>query len=158
MKILYYLFLIIFFPGKFIFKSTKDVIKKEFETNKQLLSAYPNKQLPSEKESEFRKGIEESTKLLRKAIIKSFSTIITTMVLAIGIGSSLRFLSVAIHPRVVNVIQFFSACLFFVSVWGKLDWEIQTFGGNTLPEVLNKKWSNYLFLSATFILILSYFL
>lgn len=158
MKILYYLFLILFFPSKFISKSTKDVIKKEFETNKQLLSAYPNRQLPREKENEFRKGIENSTELVRKAIIKSFSAIIITMGLAISIGSFLKFLSVAVHPRIVNVIQLFSACLFFVSVWGKLDWEIQTFGGNTLPEIVNKKWSSYLFLSATFILILSYFL
>lgn len=158
MKILYYLFLIIFFPSKFISKSTKDVIKKEFETNKQLLSAYPNRQLPREKESEFRRGIEVSTELLRKAIIKSFSAIIITMSLAIGVGSFLKFLNVAVHPRIANGIQLFSACLFFVSVWGKLDWEIQTFGGDTLPEILNKKWSNYLFLSATFILILSYFL
>lgn len=158
MKILFYLFLMIFFPSKFISKSTKDTIKKEFETNKQLVSAYPDRQLPREKENEFKKGIENSTKLVREAIIKSFSVIIITMGLAITIGSFLRFLSVAIHPRIIIVIQLFSACLFFVSVWGKLDWEIQTFSGNTLPEIVNKKWSNYLFLSATFILILSYFL
>jgi len=158
MKILYYLFLIIFFPTKFVSKSTKDVIKKEFETNKQLLSAYPDRILPPTRESEFKKQMEESTKLIRNTIIKSFLAIIITMGFAIGIGSFLKFLNVAIHQRIVIVIQLFSACLFFVSVWGKLDWEIQTFGGNTLPEILNKKWSNYLFLSATFILILSYFL
>jgi len=158
MKILYYLFLIIFFQSKFISKSTKDAIKKEFESNKQLLSAYPDRQLLRERENEFKKGVEDSTKLLREAIIKSFSVIIITMGLAIALGFFLKFLGVAINQRIVNVIQLFSACLFFVSVWGKLDWEIQTCGGNTLPEIVNKKWSNYLFLSATFILILSYFL
>lgn len=152
------MFLIIFFPNKFISISAKDAIKKEFETNKELLSIYLTRQLPPERESELRKNIEESTKLLRKAIIKSFLVIFIMMCLAISISFFLKFLGVVVHPRIVNVIQLFSAYLFFVSVWAKLDWRIQTWSGDTLPEIVNKKWANYLFLIATFILTLSYFL
>ncbi|MCM8774386.1 MAG: hypothetical protein NC820_06610 [Candidatus Omnitrophica bacterium] len=127
MNILFYLFLIIFFPNKFISMATRDAIKKEFDTNKELLSTYPNKQLPPERESEFKKSIEESIKILRSEIIKAFLTIIATMSLAIVIGSILKLLGVAIHPRIVKVIQLLSACLFFVSVWGKLDGKFKLF-------------------------------
>lgn len=158
MKIFYYLFLIIFFPRKFTSDSTKDVIRKEFESNKELLSSFPNRQLPQSRENELRESMEDIAKLLRAAIIKSFCTIVITMGLAVIIGFLSNLFQIAIHKRIVNLIRLFSACLLFVSVWGKLESEIQSSAGDTLPEMLNKKWSKYLFLSGNFLLILSYFL
>lgn len=158
MKNLFLLALLILIPRKFFEIATNDVVKKEFKSNKQLLENYPDQKLPQEKRLEFFRQIENSSLKLRTSIINSFKSIAIVVLSAFLLAKFLNFLGVPASKEIINLLRLISICLIFWSVWGKLGWEIQTWDGETLPEMINKNWSKSLYLSGVFIGILTCYL
>ncbi len=158
MKNLFWFLLLIFVPLKFQEIATDDVIKKEFKSNTQLLEQYPNKKLPPEKRQAFYKEIKESSSKVRKAIIQSFFALATVILCAIILAKLLKSLCPAIPEQFIDALRLTSISLIFWSVWGKLGLEIQTYAGDTLPEIININWTKTLYLSGVFLAVMSYFL
>ncbi len=152
------MFYFIFNSGKFIEIATEESIKSEFESNKELSKAYPNKVLPSNEREEFRKREEERTILLRKAISKSFLYLFYTIVLSFILSFILvRIFKISISATLLITTRFISASLIFGAVLGRLGWEIQTYSGDTLPEKINSLWYRFLYILGVFFLMFSYF-
>ncbi len=158
MRNLYWLLLLIFIPSKFRKISTKDAIKKEFESNQGLLNQFPDRKLSKERELEFLKDMKDSSLKLRKSIIDSFISLMTVILSAYIFAKLTKYFYPMVSSQLINFLRFSSICIIFWSVWGKLGTEIQTYKQQTLPEILNKNWSKTLYLTGIFLVIMSYFL
>jgi hypothetical protein len=152
------MFYFVFNSRKFIEIATEESIKSEFESNKQLAEAYPNKTLPYNKREEFRKGEEERTRLLRKSIAKSFLYLFYTISISFIFSFLIvRILKIYFSSTLLITIRFISASLIFWAVLGRLGWEIQTYAGDTLPEKINSLWYRLLYILGVFFVMFSYF-
>ncbi len=147
-------------PTKFVEVATEDVINKEFESNKELLSQYPDKKLPSSKRTELYEQMKEPSLKLRLSIINSFGNAFLPLLIAIAAAYVVRFFfpGFVISSQIINFLRILSIGLLFWSFWGKVGWEIQTAGGNTLPEVINQSWAKYLYWTGIFVAMFTYFI
>ena len=158
MKNLILILTLCFFPNKFIEIATEDVIQKEFMTNQQLLEGYPDKKLPDERRLEFYNQMKKSSLKLRSSIIRSFFSLLITVISAFVAVKVIKATGFIVSPEVVGAVRLLSICMIFWSVWGKLGWDIQTINGETLPEMINANWAKTLYLVGVFMAIFSYFL
>ncbi len=150
---LFLLIVLIVLPSKFVDIATEDLIKKEFSTNEQLLAQYPDKKLPQLKRDEFRKTMQENASRVRELIINSLKPLFLVLISAVLLAYLIRFSGVIIPSSALFLLRLFSITIIFWSVLGKLGWDMQTWSGNTLPEVMHKTWTQSLYLLGTFIVI-----
>lgn len=147
--------LLLFFPSRFVRLATGETIKSEFNSNEQLKAQFPEEQLPPEKYKEFEEGILKSTNAVRHSFLVAFGWVFA----AIAGGYLLGRLSGSIlgsAPKLlINLLQLFAAGILLGATLGLVGWEIQTYGGNTLPEKTNRYLYRSLYIIGTVLLVVS---
>ena len=125
---------------RFIDLAAKDAINSELKTNKQFKERYESNDLKWKEEilQNYRKQFSEASQALADSIFQALLTALKVMIVAFGLAYLFaRYIS----PNVLNIIQIVSTFIIFIAVIGKLGRPIETFSGETLPEVVNEFWS-----------------
>ena len=147
--------LLLFAPKTFIRRSTAHAVSTEFETNKQLLEKYPDKELPPEDLKRYEEREGERTQKIRKALFGAF--VYTVSAVVIAILSSLLLSAYFGKPTdlIVFAIQILAAAILLIATLALLGWEIQSIGGTTLPEQTNRWLFRAQYWLGTYLLVLS---
>jgi hypothetical protein len=87
----------------------------------------------------FKEQFLESTLRLRERIWFAFITVALTLLCAAGIAYIAAGL-IPISSSTLSIIQIASAFLILWAIIGQLGYSIQTIGGESMPEVMDKFW------------------
>lgn len=140
---------------KFITLSVESAIKRECESNSAFKERYEKDIAWKDKQVEdFKKQFSESTVFLRKSIRLAFITVALTSLSAVGL-SYLFVGLIAISSNMLLFMQIISAFVILWSTVGKLGYPIETIGGQSLPEEMNKYWFIFLNVIGIFFLFFS---
>ena len=99
---------------------------------------------------------EHNIVLVRRAFLKSFLLVIVSALSGYGIGSIIELFSVSIEKATINILQIVGALLFLWATLFVRGWDIQTFGGVTLTERVNRWIFQTLYFIATAIIVCSF--
>lgn len=152
---LYFMGLILLKRDKFIQIAVTDSLAKALERNEQLRIGCPDGNIPARYVEDITKNMAESTDNIRIAMIGSFFAVTLTAILAILCSTILKLLNITLSTDFIAAIRFLAACLLFWSFWGKVGWEIQSYDGDSLPEIINICLTKYLYLSGVFCMLIS---
>ncbi len=145
----------LFCPERFIDIATKDSIQKSLERNKQLREKYPDGKLPKTRVLEYRKTLANSTMLLRHSVFHAFFQVLAILITAAMVALVLSHFHTSFN--IVLIIRLIGLFLIVWAIFSRVGWEIQTFSGDTLPEIINKFWFRLLYLMGAFLLFLGFF-
>ena len=131
-------FLLLFRPAKFVALSVLHDVTSEFETNKQFLEQYPNRELPPERLKNFEDNAWDRTKKIRAAFFGAvWSTALAVLVgVLVGCFANSRFGKPS--GAILSVLQVSGAGMILVATLALLGWEIQSWKGRSLPEKTNR--------------------
>jgi hypothetical protein len=87
----------------------------------------------------FKKQFAESTQKLRNRIYFAFVTVLLTLLCALGIAYIAAGLT-SIPSNMLSIIQVLSAFLILWAIIGQLGYSIETIGGESIPENIDKFW------------------
>lgn len=147
--------LLIFYPSRFIQKATENAIFNEFEKNIQFHKSFPNRQLPEETRQEFYLFARNQTIKIRHSYGKAFLLVIIAIMLSY-LTTFLAYPIVgAVSSTVILILQIVASGILLGATVGIVGWEIQTMGGKTLPEKVNRDIFHILYFVGTYILLLS---
>lgn len=147
--------LLVFWPSRFIKFATDEVVKGEFKTNKQLKESFPDEQLPPERHKEFENGIRRGTNNVRHSFAVGFGWVLAAIVGGLSLGQFLGCI-IGLAPKIlIAILQLCATGILLGATLSLVGWEIQTFGGKTLPEKVNQYLYRTLYIIGTGILVVS---
>lgn len=151
-----YLMLLLVLPNKLVKIDGDRKLKMEFETNEGFKAQKDNKSFIDKQLKDFEHHSRESISATRKALGKSFVTSLIILLLAFGIfyfrRPNLSKLQYLYSNEIISAFIFLTAGLF------RLGREIETWAGDTIPEILNDFIFKLLTAGAGFLFFLNYFL
>lgn len=131
-------FLILVCPTKFIKLSVEHDVVAEFETNQQLLSAYPKRKLPPERIKDFEDNALDRSKKIRKAFFVALLSTAAAIILGYVSGYCTGLAAGRPPPAVLTMLQISGAGIILSATLALLGWEIQSPKGWSLPEKVNR--------------------
>ena len=125
-------------PARFVQLSVEHDVALEFETNQQLLTAYPNRQLPPERLKNFEDNAWDRANKLRKAFFIALWSTAGAIILGLLSGYWVRSVAGKADPTVIAALQIGAAGIILVATLAQLGWEIRSWKGTSLPEKANR--------------------
>lgn len=148
----------LFLPTEtFVDLSVKDAIKREYKSNAAFKErCEKDENYKSQRIAEFRAQFSESTHVLRTHIKSALTTVFFTLLCAVILAFSLSGLF-TIPQGIVQGLQILSAFLILFAIVGQLGYSIETIGGQSLPETMDKYWYVIVNIGGMFLLFFSLF-
>jgi hypothetical protein len=131
-------FLLLFRPAKFVALSVFHDVTSEFETNKQFIEQYPNRELPPERLKNFEDNAWDRTKKIREAFFGAVWS--TALAVVVGVLIACYASSWLGKPSgaIISLLQVAGTGIILVATLALLGWEIQSWKGHSLPEKANR--------------------
>ena len=150
-------FFFIFLPNKFVNESVNYSIQEDIRDVKGFKErAESDKTYEQKRRDELKDQISKNTAKLRNSIYQGFVTVLSVLICSFLFAFIMvRFVSIT--GKYLLLIQVFSGFLILWALIAKLGWNIQTIGGNTLPEQINTFWFIFLNVIGGFCLFFTYF-
>jgi hypothetical protein len=147
--------LILVHPKEFVRLSVEHDIVLEFQTNRQLLNAYPDRQLPQEMRRDREIEALNRTKKIRKALFSA--SLYTALAIIFGYIAAHEIEAYFGKPshNVALVVQIIAAAVILVATLSVLGWDIQSIKGQTLAEEANRHLFRTLYWIGTSLFVLS---
>lgn len=147
--------LLVFCPSRFVQFATEQTIKTEFKCNEQLRKSFPDEKLPYEKYREFEEGTRKSTNTIRHSFAVGFGWVLVAVVGGLCIGQLLSCI-IGLAPKLLIAgLQLLAAGIILGATLSFVGQEIETYGGQTLPEKVNRSLYRSLYIIGTAILVIS---
>jgi len=130
--------LLLFAPRSFVKRAVVHDVATEFERNKQLLASFPDKQLPPEQLVGYEEAAASRVAKIREGLFAAFFYTATAVIMAVlsAMLLSAEFGKPTMHTT--YAIQIIAAAIILIATLALLGWEIQSWGGNSLPEKANR--------------------
>ena len=149
------IFFLFFCPSRFVEMAVKHDITLEFETNKQLREKYPDHRLPPERQRDFIDRARRRTKTIRRSFGKGFLNVIVALVLGWISGLTFHKMFGPVSPTVILVLQVLAAGVLLGATLSLAGKQIESWGGQTLPEKVDDLLYRILYITGTYLLFLS---
>jgi hypothetical protein len=130
--------LLLLAPRSFVRRSVAHDVANEFASNKRLLASFPDKKLPPERLVEIEERAAKRVAKIRGALFGAFFYTATAVMMAV---LSAMLLSAEFGRPTISVvyaIQIIAASVILIATLALLGWEIQSYGGSSLPEKANR--------------------
>ena len=142
-------------PDAFVRRSVQHDIESEFETNKELIKAYPDRTLPPDRAKNVEANARDRTLKIRAALsIAAFSTLLAVLA-GVIVGSTLHDIAGSPSRTTVAILQVFGAGVILTATLAVLGWEIQSYKGQSLPEKVNRWLFRSQYWLGTFLFVMS---
>lgn len=142
-------------PEAFVRRSVRHDIESEFETNKELLKAHPDRVLPPDREKNIEDNARLRTTKIRTALfVAAFSTVLAVLAGVIA-GSTLQDIYGRPSSMTLAVLQVLGAGIILTATLAVLGWEIQSYKGQSLPEKVNRWLFRAQYWLGTFLFVMS---
>jgi hypothetical protein len=125
-------------PSRFVRLAVEHAIAQEFKTNKELLRAYPDRNLPPERRKEFERHAKERTDVIRRALFVAWVSTVLAIILGLLTGGLARILFGKPSAVVSAALQIGAGGIILAATLALLGWEIQSYKGTSLPEKVNR--------------------
>ena len=128
-----------FWRQRFLQQAVRHAIDRERGVNKQFaqdFGQYPNVDAVRNVAEKTRKNAEKNTRRLSRSITGSLGAILCMLVTAAWTALMMP----SLPTGTLTVLRLSSGVLILWAVLGRLGQGEQTWGGQTLPEVVNRKW------------------
>jgi hypothetical protein len=102
------------------------------------------------------KQIEKQIALVRQSVFRGFRISIGTALFSFIIFLILRSMNIVFGHRILLVFRFFGYMFILWGVFSPTGWKIQTFDGETLPEIIDEEWHRFVYMVGLALLLLSY--
>jgi hypothetical protein len=145
-------------PRRFVELATRHDIDQEFQSNSQLLAAYPSRELPPDRVKTFEDNAADRTRKIRGTFGSALWSTGTAVLLGYLVGWGVAASWGKPATWVISVLAVAGAAVILVATLALLGWEIQSYKGVSLPEKVNR-WlfrSQYWFGTFLFVLSLSW--
>ena len=142
-------------PRRFVDVAADHDVAREFETNQQLREAYPNRQLPPDRRQGFEKNARDRMGKIGKALSGAFAIVLLTLVAGLLAGVVLNRAAGPPSRILSMALQLVAAGIILGATLSLLGWEISSWGGETLPEKVNRWLYRFLYALGTFIFVLA---
>ena len=149
------IFLFLVCPTRFVRRSVEHDVALEFQTNQQLLSTYPNRQLPPDRLKNFEEMAWDRTKKIRSAFFVALSSTAAAIILGLLTGCWIGRVAGKPVPVILSALQITGAGMILVATLALVGWEIQSFKGQTLSEKVNRWLFRTLYWLGTFVFVVS---
>jgi len=147
--------LLFFCPSRFVKMAVKYDTSREFETNAQLLEKYPDRQLPSDKQKEFTDRAWGRTKKIRRSFGAGFIYVIVALLLGWLSGIIFHRTLGPTSSSVIMALQVLAAGILLGATLSLAGRKIASIGGQTLPEKIDDLLYRILYITGTYLLVLS---
>ena len=137
-----------------LFQSTFGLLKRIF-----FLFFYPDKLLKLAQEHTPTAGSEQLQKsihLVRGHVFRALRIALGTAFFSWFVYFILSLLSICIPHRILLVMRFFGYVFVLWGIFSPAGWKIQTFKGETLPEIVDEEWHRLIYMFGLTLLLLSY--
>ncbi|MDP3041844.1 MAG: hypothetical protein Q8N62_03815 [Candidatus Omnitrophota bacterium] len=136
----WFLFNFLLRPKTFAALSAKRAVEKECKSNISFKeNCEKNEKWKNEQLARFDDQFFKSTHELRDRICFAFITVVLTLACALGVAYIAADL-ISISSIKLSIIQVVSAFLLMWAIIGQLGYSIQTIGGESMPEIIDKFW------------------
>jgi len=128
--------------------------KREFEQNEQWRATYPEKVLPQEKIDHMTNRERNRTTELRKALFSSVLAIVISLFIDFGLGKYLHFVAGPAQQNINNALQIAGAVIILGATLNEIGWKIQSWSGESFPEIINRQICKISYIIGTFLFII----
>lgn len=135
--------------------AVKHAIAQEFETNIQSRESYPDLQLPPERQKVITDGAWDQTRKIRRSFGRGFKWVIVALVLGWVSGGILNGTVGPVSSFVIIALQVLAAGILLGATLSLAGREIESWGGQTLPEQVDDLLYRILYTIGTYLLVLS---
>ena len=151
LRLIWSFFCVFVWPRRFVEQATRQSIQDELRVNKGPREKFPTGDVSVEYEEEVRVREHEDARKLRECIVKTF---VRVGVLFLGAWVTSLLLP-GVPGRIVHGLRLASAGLILWAVIGRPGWELQTWSGKTLPELVGHGWFKTTYSVGIYLLALS---
>lgn len=132
------IFLMLVRPRMFVRLSIEHDVALEFESNRQLLVAYPDRKLPPDKLKNFEDNARDRTRKIRSAFFAAIWYTVSAITLGLLTGHLIGLLAGKPSPILLSSLQIIAAGIILIATLSLLGWKIQSYKGQSLPEKANR--------------------
>jgi len=147
--------LLFFRPSRFVQMAVKHAIAQEFKSNVQLRESYPDLQLLPERQKTLTDGTWNQTRQIRRSFGRGFKWVMVALILGWVSGVIFHRTVGPALPSLIMGLQVLAAGILLGATLSLVGREIESYGGQTLPEKINDFLYRILYITGTYLLFLS---
>lgn len=100
--------------------------------------------------------LKKSINLVRSHVFRAFHISFGTAIFSVIIYFIFSILHIPIGHKVLVIFRFIGYLFVLWGIFSPTGWKIRTFGGETLPEIIDEEWHRLIYMIGLTLLLLSY--